>query len=162
MDAISLGFDIATSISIIGAAISFFISQKKARKQSQMQYAVSNLKDFLSFVSDSGRKFDQIGNMLRLEPNQENLDKNILHVIFLLEDIKRELKSQNEIYYPIFTASSQPPKSLIDCAVKLDELIEKAKRGRGVFMEVLENVEPFLGELERSVANEFRDMLSGS
>ncbi len=50
---ISLGLDIATSISIIGAAISFGISQAKSRKQKVNQYIFENEKDLVNLLSTS-------------------------------------------------------------------------------------------------------------
>jgi len=159
MDKISLGIDIATSISVIGAAISFMISQQKTRKQSQAQYAVSNLKVFLMYIHESGQKYDAIGNELRLNPTQENLDKNILQTIFFLEDMERELTSLIEIYLPIFSTQSEIPDTLKRMDTELNGLIEVARSGRENFAILSQNIEPFLHSLELSVALELKNIM---
>lgn len=64
-DKIQIGIDIATSISVIGAAISFMLSQRSERKRQQARYAVDNLKDLLSYLRKASLDYDEIGNKLR-------------------------------------------------------------------------------------------------
>ena len=153
---IQFGFDIATSISIIGAAISFLISQRKSREQSRSQYATTNLIRFLDMIRDFSAQYDSIGNELRTSPSQQALDKNILETIFFLEALKRELERQSQMYFPLFSIEGKTPAEISNCEKELDTLLEQARKGRESFANVSKEVEPMLKKIERSVIDELK------
>lgn len=156
---IQIGIDIATSISIIGAAISFLISQRKIRLQSRAQYALTNLMQFLDYIKKLGKEYDEIGNSLRISPSQENLQKNILQIIFFIEDLKREIHRQNNVYFPLFSTKNKASEGLIEHENQVDVILIKAKAGKENFIEVCENIEPLLNRIEDSIATELKEII---
>ncbi|MEM5947917.1 hypothetical protein WKV44_05110 [Spirochaetia bacterium 38H-sp] len=159
LDKISIGLDIATSLSIIGAAISFLLSHGKSRKQKLAMYAVSNLKDFLRFVEERIEEFYDIGKELRENPTQNMLDNNILKTIFLLEKTERVLRSQIEIYFPLFSPDKDMANAFKPFYERLKDLLKDARAGRAKFISVIENTEKFFYELEISVAKQLKNIL---
>ena len=55
---IELVWDLATSVTIIGAAISFLISQRKSRKQHKDTFAFEKVQEVISLFSDAGIEND--------------------------------------------------------------------------------------------------------
>lgn len=163
IEKIQVGLDIATSVSILGAAISFLVSQKKARDQSRAQYSTSNLIRFLDEIKIFSKQYDDIGNQLRSSSYKEALDKaldkNILDTIFFLESVKREIERQNQMYFPLFSINDKTSDELSLREKELDGLIEKAKKGREAFVEVTAEVEPMLRAIERTVVGELKKIM---
>jgi len=156
---IQLGFDIATSISIIGASISFLISQTKNKKQKQIQFSIDNLKNNLIYIANSKKEYDRLGNELREQVNNiekskfnEILHEHKLKQIFFLEDLKRELESQINIYYPIFFPDKKIISLMEPMNSELDAMLEMIKKDDNNFLKVLEQIEPFLNKLEKLFA----------
>lgn len=159
IEKIQLGLDLATSASIIGAAISFLVSQKKSRDQSRAQYATSSLISFLDEIKEFGKQYDDIGNELRASPSQQALDKNIIDTIFFLESVKREVERQNKLYFPLFSMNGKASDDLSLREKELDDLIKEAKKGRESFAAVTAKVEPMLQAIEQSTAGELKKIM---
>lgn len=172
MDSIQLGLDLATSLSVGVAAITFIFQQRRNRHLSQQQYAVDNLKSFLDFLKGRGQDWDDLGNMLRrtaasrakeidATPELANtlLDEHFLEVILFVEGVQRELQSQIRTYFPVFFSNSLPPRirQFDDELTDVLELLRNPSRKERA--PALERVEPILFGLTDAFAKELRKIL---
>jgi hypothetical protein len=169
-----VGLDVATSLAIIGSAISFWISSSKQRRQARAQYAVDNLKGLLVYLKQSAVDWGKLGAELRHtvsllaaegridEPEKKKLfDDHILKVIFFVEEIQRELDFQLRIYFPVFSLERKGSESVMqrskDFGNHLNDL--KSKNGEVKFL-ALEKIENAIHETQQSVADELSKLLS--
>ena len=152
---VQFGFDIATSISIIGAVVSFLISQKKIKQQRKNQFSVSNLKDNLKYIANCKKEYNKLGNELREKVLKADsisranlLEEHKLKQIFFLEDLKRELDAQVKIYYPIFSQDENIIASIKLLNDELDQILILIKDDNGL-IEAMEQIKPLLDEIEK-------------
>jgi len=147
---IQFGLDIATSISIIGAAISFFISQRQSRNKKRDFYIYEKLSKIVVIVADykyeinkliSGmndlakknqeepkQEFQQEYNILGLKLKNKCFD---LHKIFSIQfDILKGIANENE------KESIKTIKSKVDYLEKICKddktLVEEANSGNSI------------------------------
>ena len=184
MDSIELGFDIATSITIVGAAISFLLSQRKARRVSEAQFAITNLQGFLSHVRERSKEFDDHSNAYRQRVVQisdsanrqsdvekaaqlrASIEERGFEVMHFLQGIRFELDAQLKVYFPIFSPKNKAPESMVADKEKIDGILADMTSGEHQREEMLDLVDriskeigPALHRLEMSVARELQDIL---
>ena len=138
-DSIELGFDIATSLTIIGAALSFLYSQRKSRRLSQVQFAVTNLQAFLTYVRQAYRDLEEIDFNFRRqlskqggtkERDPKDARKNIepywlekeMDTAIICEQVISELDAQLRVYFPIFWPEDKVPDVLVQHKAILEGL----------------------------------------
>ena len=166
MNKIEIGFDIATSITIIGAALSFLYSQRKSRRLSEVQYAVTNLQGFLAYVRGAAKEFDDLGQALRVqmskladmdemkEKGKDMAQRHMFEVVLFLEGVESELDAQIDIYFPIFSPKGKAPKSLVHHKNTLNEIANSLRDLTTEGAGRLGEVDAALKDLEISVARE--------
>jgi len=158
---IQLGLDLATPFTILAAAISFLVSQKKERKLSRNQFAVENLKGFLTTLRASSNEYDEICNELRTSQTEEELSAFFHKATFFLERIERELTAQIEIYFPIYIKGEEPQKGLEQYQVKISKHLT-GLREAGTLEEKVEaskDIELLILEIEKAFANSLASIL---
>lgn len=175
---IQLGFDIATSLSIIIAMISYIATQNKERKQSRARYAVDNLKGMLTYVKNASVKYYDMTKKLRrkgIELAQEQFSQkqlieleheyqaNNLEIIMLLEDIERELEAQKDIYFSVFFPGGIMPNNIVICINNICNLIEPMRsNNKKVILETMPKIELGIKEIEKAVAKELKTLIESS
>ena len=61
-----VGLDIATSLSIIGAAWAFILQQRRQRRIVNSQYILENLKNIINVLKDKKIEFKKVQDSLRI------------------------------------------------------------------------------------------------
>ena len=172
MNSIQVGVDIATSISIIFAAVSFLHSLRKSRKLSEVQYSVTNLQGFLTYMREATKEYDDIGNRFRKKMSgiseadlQEResihyVREHILDVVLFIEGIQRELEAQLEIYFPVFSPNNKAPESLFGHKKIFSGLLDGLRNSE--VEDAAKNltiIEPSMKDLEIDIARELEKIL---
>lgn len=172
MNSIQVGIDLATSISIIFAALSFLSSLRKSRKLSEVQYSVTNLQGYLTFMRKASKEYDNVANRFRKKISETSeadiqekggefyVREHILDVILFTEGIQRELEAQLDIYYPIFSPDNKAPESLFGHKEIFNSLLDGLRNSEvEIAANKLEQIEPALKNLEITIAKELEKIL---
>ena len=97
---VQLGFDIATSISIIAAAISYIVTSAKDRKQKRSRFAFETLKEMVNiliFYLIKLKKYDlEFQTALAME-NNERTHASLIKMNHTLHILKTEIETRMPI-----------------------------------------------------------------
>ena len=177
------GFDIATALSVCGAAWSFRRTAimegnrqaeeaKRQRHRTRAEFAVESLKGFLATSLQYRPDYYALGTemwarMHELGEGEE--DRAESHRLFLahfekmklfLEGVRREIDDQIEIFFPVFATDHTAPESLIAWRAKLDEMLKALRTGDfNAKLDVMPKVTPLMNGVATLAAQELRKML---
>ena len=171
---VQVGIDIATSLSIFIAMITYIISEKKSRRQNESQFAVGNLRSLLDQLNKSSNKYDQINQSLRRAtdalsevPPQDLeaakiklLNSHILEVIFFIEDTSHNLDAQQKIYIPVFLPVDVGKDLLTDKINRFQTILDGLKSSDySRAATALTLIEPVISETESLIVNTLSSLI---
>ncbi len=145
-------WDLATSITIIGAAISFLISQRKSRKQHKDTFAFEKVQEVISLFSDAGIENDILVG--RREYNEDKLEeakkaKDELEIAKISNDIKDGLDKTNYIFSDLY-AKLMIKRHIFKIFATEEELV--VLKDSIVFAELLkEDMDKHLGDFPEKI-----------
>lgn len=127
---ISVGLDIATSISVIAAAVSFIISNRKENIKKKSEFDAARLKDMVQIINDYRLKFYKITEKFKKANETEktqyfnefmDLMNEFLFVLNILKDVDMIIYSnvdENKLFMEIVNYIQQTNDIVNEVSIK--------------------------------------------